>query len=89
MSRRKRTPKPKLPVRNETIDEWLSRGNVITTCPPGVSAHVAEWDTILGRVDNCPEPYCADVTVSSWTVGTSVAGSIKEATQESNHQESN
>ena len=84
MSRRKRTPKP--PVRNETIDEWLSRGNVITTCPPGVSAHVAEWDTILGRVDNSPEPYCADVTVSSWSVGSSIAGSIKEAAQESNQE---
>ena len=88
MSRRKRTT-PKSSARNETIDEWLSRGNVITTCPPGVSAHVAEWDTILGRVDNCPEPYCADVTVSSWTVGTSVAGSIKEATQQESNQENN
>ena len=84
MSRRKRTPK--LPPTYETIDEWLSRGNVITTCPPGVSAHVAEWDTILGRIDNCPEPYCADVNVSSWTVGSSVAGSIKEAAQESNQE---
>jgi hypothetical protein len=84
MSRRKRTPKPAPTY--ETIDEWLSRGNVITTCPPGVSAHVSEWNTILGRIDNCPEPYCADVTVSSWTVGTSVAGSIKEAAQESNQE---
>ena len=84
MSRRKHTPKP--PARNETIDEWLSRGNAITTCPPGVSAHVSEWDTILGRIDNCPEPYCADVNVSSWTVGSSVAGSIKEAAQESNQE---
>ena len=88
MSRRKRTT-PKSSARNETIDEWLSRGNVITTCPPGVSAHVAEWDTILGRIDNCPEPYCADVTVSSWTGGTSVAGSIKEATQQESNQENN
>ena len=88
MSRRKRTT-PKSSARNETIDEWLSRGNVITTCPPGVSAHVAEWDTLLGRIDNCPEPYCADVTVSSWTVGTSVAGSIKEATQQESNQENN
>ena len=84
MSRRKRTPKPAPTY--ETIDEWLSRGNVITACPPGVSAHVSEWNTILGRIDNCPEPYCADVTVSSWTVGTSVAGSIKEAAQESNQE---
>ena len=88
MSRRKRTT-PKSSAKNETIDEWLSRGNVITTCPPGVSAHVAEWDTLLGRIDNCPEPYCADVTVSSWTVGTSVAGSIKEATQQESNQENN
>ena len=88
MSRRKRTT-PKSSARNETIDEWLSRGNVITTCPPGVSAHVAEWDTLLGRIDNCPEPYCADVTVSSWPVGTSVAGSIKEATQQESNQENN
>ena len=84
MSRRKGTPK--LPIRYESIDEWLSRGNAITTCPPGVSAHVSEWDTILGRIDNCPEPYCADVNVSSWTVGSSVAGSIKEAAQESNQE---
>ncbi len=84
MSRRKRTPK--LPVRHETIDEWLSRGHEITTCPPGVSAHVTEWDTLLGRVDNSPEPYCADVTVSSWSVGSSIAGSIKEAAQESNQE---
>jgi hypothetical protein len=84
MSRRKRIPKP--PVRHETIDEWLSRGHEITTCPPGVSAHVTEWDTLLGRVDNSPEPYCADVTVSSWSVGSSIAGSIKEAAQESNQE---
>jgi len=84
MSRRKRTPT--LPLTYETIDEWLSRGNVITTCKPGVSAHVTEWDTLAGRIDNCPEPLCADVTVSSWTVGTSVAGSINEAVQESNQE---
>ncbi len=84
MSRRKRTPK--LPVRHETIDEWLSRGHEITTCPPGVSAHVTEWDTLLGRVDNSPEPYCADVTVSSWSVGSSIAESITEAAQESNQE---
>ena len=84
MSRRKRTPK--LPVRHETIDEWLSRGHEITTCPPGVSAHVTEWDTLLGRVDNSPEPYCADVTVSSWSVGSSIADSITEAAQESNQE---
>jgi len=84
MSRRKRTPT--LPLTYETIDEWLSRGNAITTCKPGVSAHVTEWDTLVGRIDNCPEPLCADVTVSSWTVGTSVAGSINEAVQESNQE---
>ena len=84
MSRRKRTPK--LPPTYETIDEWLSRGHEITTCPPGVSAHVTEWNTLVGRIDNCPEPLCADVTVSSWTVGTSVAGSINEAVQESNQE---
>jgi hypothetical protein len=84
MSRRKRTPK--LPVRHETIDEWLSRGHEITTCPPGVSAHVTEWDTLLGRVDNSPEPYCADVTVSSWSVGSSIADSITEAAQESKQE---
>ena len=84
MSRRKRTPT--LPLTYETIDEWLSRGHEITTCKPGVSAHVTEWDTLAGRIDNCPEPLCADVTVSSWTVGTSVAGSINEAVQESNQE---
>jgi len=86
MSRRKRTP-PR-PVTYETVDEWLSRGNDITTCAAGVSGHVSEWDTLPGRIDNCPEPLCADVNVSSWTVGTSVAGSINEAREESN-QESN
>ena len=86
MSRRKRTPK--LPIRYESIDEWLSRGNRVTTCPPGVSGHVTEWDTLAGRIDNCPEPLCADVNVSSWTVGSSVAGSITEATQESNQENS-
>ena len=84
MSRRKRTPPP--PPRYETIDEWLSRGNAITTCKPGVSAHMTEWNTLAGRIDNCPEPLCADVDVSSWTVGTSVAGSITEAAQESNQE---
>jgi len=85
MSRRKRTPK--LPIRYETIDEWLSRdGNEVTTCKPGVSAHMTEWNTLAGRIDNCPEPLCADVTVSSWTVGSSVAGSITEAAQESKQE---
>ena len=87
MSRRKKRT-PVLPVRYETIDEWLSRGNAITQCAPGVSAHVTEWDTLAGRIDNCPEPLCADVNVSSWTVGSSVAGSITEATQESNQENS-
>ena len=84
MSRRKHTPPP--PTRYETIDEWLSRGHTITTCKPGVSAHMTEWNTLEGRIDNCPEPLCADVDVSSWTVGTSVAGSITEAAQESNQE---
>ena len=87
MSRRKKRT-PDVPVRHETIDEWLSRGHEITTCPPGVSAHVTEWDTLAGRIDNCPEPLCADVNVSSWTVGSSVAGSITEATQESYQENS-
>ncbi len=85
MSRRKRTPPP--PTRIETIDEWLSRdGNEVTTCKPGVSAHMTEWNTLASRIDNAPEPLCADVTVSSWTVGSSVAGSITEAAQESNQE---
>ena len=87
MSRRKKRT-PELPVRHETIDEWLSRGHEITTCAPGVSAHVSEWATLAGRIDNCPEPLCADVNVSSWTVGSSVAGSITEATHESNQENS-
>ena len=87
MSRRKKRT-PEVPVRHETIDEWLSRGHEITTCPPGVSAHVSEWATLAGRIDNCPEPLCADVNVSSWTVGSSVAGSITEATQASNQENS-
>ena len=87
MSRRKKRT-PDVPVRHETIDEWLSRGHEITTCAPGVSAHVSEGDTLAGRIDNCPEPLCADVNVSSWTVGSSVAGSITEATQESNQENS-
>ena len=85
MSRRKRTPPP--PTRHETIDEWLSRdNNEITTCKPGVSAHMTEWNTLASRIDNAPEPLCADVTVSSWTVGSSIAGSITEAVQESNQE---
>jgi hypothetical protein len=84
MSRRRRTPV--LPTRHELIDEWLSRGNAITQCAPGVSGHVSEWDTLPGRIDNCPEPLCADVNVSSWTVGTSVAGSINEAREESERE---
>ena len=87
MSRRKKRT-PDVPVRHETIDEWLSRGHEITTCAPGVSAHVSEWDTLAGRIDNAPEPLCADVTVSSWTVGSAVAGSITEATRESNQENS-
>ena len=87
MSRRKKRT-PDVPVRHETIDEWLSRGHEITTCAPGVSAHVSEWDTLAGRIDNCPEPLCADVNVSSWTVGSAVAGSITEATRESNQENS-
>ena len=55
MSRRKKRT-PDVPVRHETIDEWLSRGHEITTCAPGVSAHVSEWATLAGRIDNCPEP---------------------------------
>ena len=85
MSRRKKRT-PEVPVRNQTIDEWLSQGNTITQCSPGVSAHVTEWDTLAGRIDNCPEPLCADVNVSSWTVGSAVAGSITEATRESNQE---
>ena len=84
MSRRKR--KSTVPPRHETIDEWLSQGHEITTCPPGVSGHMTEWDTLASRIDNAPEPLCADVTVSSWTVGSSVAGSITEAAQESNQE---
>ena len=85
MSRRKKRTL-EVPVQHETIDEWLSQGNTITRCPSGVSAHVSEWDTLAGRIDNCPEPLCADVNVSSWTVGSSVAGSITEATRESNQE---
>ena len=85
MSRRKKHTS-EVPVRHETIDEWLSRGNNVTVCQPGVSAHVSEWDTLAGRIDNCPEPLCADVNVSSWTVGSAVAGSITEATRESNQE---
>ena len=87
MSRRKKRTS-EVPVRHETIDEWLSRGNAITRCSPDVSAHVSEWDTLAGRIDNCPEPLCADVNVSSWTVGSAVAGSITEATHESNQENS-
>ena len=87
MSRRKKHI-PEVPVRHETIDEWLSRGNAITRSSPGVSAHVSEWDTLAGRIDNAPEPLCADVDVSSWTVGSAVAGSITEATRESNQENS-
>ena len=84
--RKKRTPE--VPVRHETIDEWLSQGNAITQCSPGVSAHVSEWATLAGRIDNAPAPYCENVDVTSWTVGSSVANSISEATRESNQENS-
>ena len=87
MSRRKKRT-PEAPVRHEPIDEWLSQGNTITQCSPGVSAHVSEWATLAGRIDNAPAPYCENVDVSSWTVGSSVANSISEATRESNRENS-
>lgn len=83
MSRQSRASSP---IVVESIDEWLSRGNRITTCQPGVSGHVTEWESLAGRIDNCPPPLCADVTVSSWTVGSDVASAITEATQESNQE---
>jgi hypothetical protein len=62
----------------ESVGEWTDRGGRITRVAPGVSAHVSEWDTLASRIDASPEPLCADVLVSSWTVGTTVAGIIDE-----------
>lgn len=62
----------------ESVGEWIDRGGRITRVAPGVSAHVSEWGTLASRIDASPEPLCADVLVSSWTVGTTVAGIIDE-----------
>ena len=71
----------------ESIDEYLARGGVITRCKPGISTHVSDWESLPGRADNSEEPYCKDVNVSSWSVGSSVAGAIIEAYREANPQE--
>jgi len=70
------------PWQSEAIAAYLDRGGKITVCPGGVSGHVSEWDTLAGRIDNMPEPLCADVLISSWTVGNSVAGTIEEFREE-------
>jgi len=62
----------------ETLAEYLDRGQIITRIAPGVSSHVSEWDTLASRIDHSPEPYCADVTVSSWSVGSDVAATVQE-----------
>lgn len=66
----------------EHLDEYLDRGGRITIVAPGVSAHVGEWETLAGRIDNMPAPLCADVLTSSWTVGNTVAGTIAEYYEE-------
>ena len=70
------------PWQPEALDTYLDRGGKITVCPRGVSGHVSEWDTLAGRIDNMPEPLCADVLTSSWTVGNTVAGTIAEYYEE-------
>jgi hypothetical protein len=66
----------------EHLDEYLDRGGRITIVAPGVSAHVGEWETLAGRIDNMAAPLCADVLTSSWTVGNTVAGTIAEYYEE-------
>ena len=80
--RRRLRPKvstqPQQHWQTETLAEYLDRGQHITRVAPGVSSHISEWDTLASRIDHSPEPYCADVTVSSWSVGSEVAATIRE-----------
>ena len=62
----------------ESVGEWTDRGGRITRVAPGVSAHVSEWGTLASRIDASPEPLCADVLVSSWTLGSDLASVITE-----------
>ena len=62
----------------ESVGEWTDRGGRITRVAPGVSAHVSEWDTLASRIDASPEPLCADVLVSSWTLGSDLTNVIAE-----------
>ena len=73
----------------EHLVEYLDRGGRITIIAPGVSAHIGEWDTLLGHIDNMPEPLCADVNISSWTVGNTVAGTIAEYYEEQEQEQGN
>jgi len=70
----------------ESVGEWIDRGGRITRVAPGVSAHVAEWDTLVSRIDTTPEPLCADVLVSSWTLGSDLTSVITEYQSEQEYE---
>lgn len=62
----------------ETMQEFLNRGGRVQRIASNVSAHLYEWDGLVTRIDCSPEPYCADVTVSSWSVGSDIAATVQE-----------
>ena len=62
----------------ETMQEFLNRGGRVQRLASNVSAHLYEWEGLVTRIDCSPEPYCADVTVSSWSVGSDIAATVQE-----------
>jgi hypothetical protein len=62
----------------ETMQEFLNRGGRVQRVASNVSAHLYEWDGLVTRIDCSPEPYCADVTVSAWSVGSDIAATVQE-----------
>ena len=62
----------------ETMQEFLNRGGRVQRVASNVSAHLYEWDGLVTRIDCSPEPYCADVTVSAWSLGSEIAATMQE-----------
>ena len=62
----------------ETMQEFLNRGGRVQRLASNVSSHLYEWEGLVTRIDCSPEPYCADVTVSSWSVGSDIAATVQE-----------
>jgi hypothetical protein len=60
------------------MQEFLNRGGRVQRVASNVSAHLYEWDGLVTRIDCSPEPYCADVTVSAWSVGSEIAATMQE-----------